>query len=142
MRWSSLRLTPSWLLCLQGGKLSGSSAVTILDGRVAQGYSEFPQVKNVILVHLSPQNTAPGRNRQSLPSRACKFTSSLKVRAYNAIGQTASALYAKAILQVYQAKALKDLHEGSPDPEMMQELHLATDYVIQATKVTAFLHNF
>lgn len=109
---------------------------------MAQGYSEVPQVKNAILVHLCPQNAAPGRNRQSLPSRACKFTSSPKVRAYNVIGQNASALYAKAILQVYQAKVLKDLHEGSPDPEMMQEMRLATDYVIQATKVTAFLHHF
>lgn len=41
-----------------------------------------------------------------------------------------------AILQVYQAIALKDLHEGSPDPEVMQELCTAPNYPLWATKVT------
>lgn len=34
-------------------------------------------------------------------------------------------------------KALKDLKTGSPDTEVMQELHLATDYALRATKVMA-----
>ncbi|KAI2648848.1 ORF V: Enzymatic polyprotein [Labeo rohita] len=42
-----------------------------------------------------------------------------------------------AILQVYQAKVLKDLHEGVPDPELLHELRSATDYALRATKVTA-----
>ncbi|KAL0152765.1 hypothetical protein M9458_052488 [Cirrhinus mrigala] len=42
-----------------------------------------------------------------------------------------------AILPVYQAKVLKDLHEGVPDPELLQELRSATDYALRATKVTA-----
>lgn len=37
-----------------------------------------------------------------------------------------------AILQVYQAKALKDLHKGSSDPGTMQELGTATDYALRA----------
>ncbi len=41
-----------------------------------------------------------------------------------------------AILQVHQAKALKQVHEGSTDPELMQELRTATDFTLQATKVT------
>ncbi len=31
------------------------------------------------------------------------------------------------LLQVYQAKALKELHEGSSDPWVMQKLHTAAD---------------
>ncbi len=42
-----------------------------------------------------------------------------------------------ALLQVYQAKALKQLHEGSSDPGVMQELRTATDLALRATKVTA-----
>ncbi|KAL0201442.1 hypothetical protein M9458_004629, partial [Cirrhinus mrigala] len=57
--------------------------------------------------------------------------------AYAASGQAASALHAMAILQVYQAKVLKDLHEGVPDPELLHELRSATDYALRATKVTA-----
>ncbi|KAL0200123.1 hypothetical protein M9458_003310, partial [Cirrhinus mrigala] len=42
--------------------------------------------------------------------------------AYSAVGQAASALHAMAILQVHEAKALKKLHQGGPDPRLMQEL--------------------
>ncbi|KAL0147476.1 hypothetical protein M9458_057216 [Cirrhinus mrigala] len=42
-----------------------------------------------------------------------------------------------AILQVYQAKALKELDEGSTDPEVLRELRSATNYALRATKVTA-----
>ncbi|KAL0151371.1 hypothetical protein M9458_053365 [Cirrhinus mrigala] len=51
--------------------------------------------------------------------------------------QAVSALHAMAILQVYQAKVLKDLHEGVPNPELLQELRSVTDYALRATKVTA-----
>ncbi|KAL0152253.1 hypothetical protein M9458_051976 [Cirrhinus mrigala] len=43
-----------------------------------------------------------------------------------------------AILQVYQAKVLKDLHEGDPDPELLQELRSVTDYALRATKAGLF----
>ncbi|KAI2657489.1 Transposon Ty3-G Gag-Pol polyprotein [Labeo rohita] len=58
-------------------------------------------------------------------------------KAYAASGQAASDLHAMAILQVYQAKVLKDLHEGDPDPELLQELCSVTVYALRATKVTA-----
>lgn len=41
-----------------------------------------------------------------------------------------------ALLQVYQAKVLKELHEGSSDPGLMKELHTATDLTLRAAKVT------
>ncbi|KAI2651129.1 hypothetical protein H4Q32_019152 [Labeo rohita] len=39
-----------------------------------------------------------------------------------------------AILQVHQAKALKELHQGGPDPRLMQELRTATDFALQQYK--------
>ncbi len=42
-----------------------------------------------------------------------------------------------AILQVHQAKALKQVHERSTDPGLMQELRTATDFALRATKITA-----
>ncbi|KAI2666758.1 Transposon Ty3-G Gag-Pol polyprotein [Labeo rohita] len=85
----------------------------------------------------SPPSTA-GQPRvmwQSL--RACKLSSALAGRAYHATGQAATALHAMATLQVYQAKALKHLHEGGPDQGAMQELRAASDFALRATKVTA-----
>ncbi len=61
----------------------------------------------------------------------------LAAKAYSAAGQAASALHAMAILQVHQAKALKQVYEGSTDPGLMQELRTVTDFAIRATKVTA-----
>ncbi|KAI2643782.1 ORF V: Enzymatic polyprotein [Labeo rohita] len=42
-----------------------------------------------------------------------------------------------ATLQVYQAQALKHLHEGGPDQGAMQELRATTDFTLRATKVMA-----
>ncbi len=42
-----------------------------------------------------------------------------------------------ALLQVHQAKALKDLHEGGHDLTVLHELRAATDLALRATKVTA-----
>lgn len=70
------------------------------------------------------------------PSKACKLLSALAAKAYNTAGQAASTLHIMAILQVHQVNALK-LHEGSFDSWLMQELRMATDFALQATKVTA-----
>ncbi len=72
-----------------------------------------------------------------LPSRACKYSSGLTGSAYRACGEAASALNAMALLQVHQAKALKDLHESGHDLAFLHELRAATDLALRATKVTA-----
>ncbi len=61
---------------------------------------------------LVPTKRRHWRNRPRLPSKACKLDSRSRGQAYSAAGQAASALHAMAILQVHQAKALKQVHEG------------------------------
>ncbi len=131
-------LTKSWMAPFTArSPLSASSILTTLDGGVARGYAGIPQVERAIAVHLCPWNAATWRNRPRLPSKACKLTAALAAKAYSTVGQAASALHAMAILQVHQAKVLKQVHEGSTDPGLMQELHTATDFALRATKVTA-----
>ncbi len=77
------------------------------------------------------------RGEPCLPSRACKYSSGLTGSAYRACGEAASALHAMALLQVHQAKALRDLHEGGHDLAVLHELRAATDLTLRATKVTA-----
>ncbi|XP_056628359.1 uncharacterized protein LOC130439813 isoform X1 [Triplophysa dalaica] len=120
-------LTRSWNAPFSArSTLVGSAAVTSLDGGAARGYVDIPQVERAVAVHLCPQTAATWRGRPRLPSRACKLSSTLVSKAYNAAGQAASALHAMAILQVFQAKVLKDLDEGKPDPTRMSELRTAT----------------
>ncbi len=113
---------------------SASSILTTLDSGAARGYAGIPQGERAITVHLCPRNAATWTNR--LPSKACKLTAALAAKAYSAAGQAASALHAMAILQVQQAKALKQVHEGSTDPGLKQELCTETDLALRATKVT------
>ncbi len=101
------------------------------------GTRAFPRWRERFAVHLCPRNAATWRNRPRLPSKACKLTAALAAKDYSAAGQAASALHAMAILQVHQAKALKQVHEGSTDPGLMRELRTATDFALRATKVTA-----
>ncbi len=117
-------LTKSWTAPFTARSCSSpSSVLTTLDGKAVRGYMDIPQVERAVAVHLCPQNTATWRNRLRLPSCLA-----LAAKAYSAVGQAASALHAMAILQVHQAKALKQMHEGSSDPRLMQELHSATDF--------------
>ncbi len=105
-------------------------------GPVKTSNVEIPPVERTIAMQLCPQGTAAWRGNPRLPSRACKFSSALTAKAYSAAGQAASALHAMALLQVHQAKALKQLHEGGADPGGLQELRTATDLALWATKVT------
>ncbi len=131
-------LTSSWMAPFTArSRSSASSVLTTLDGGVARGYAGIPQVERAVAVHLCPRNAATWRNRPRLPSKACKLTAALAAKAYSAAGQAASALHAMAILQVHQAKALKQVHEGSTDPGLMQELRTSTVFALRATKVTA-----
>ncbi len=98
---------------------------------------EIPPVARAIAMQLCPQGATAWRGNPRLPSRACKFSSALTAKAYSAAGQAASALHAMALLQVHQAKALKQLHEVGADPGVLQELRTATDLALRATKVTA-----
>ncbi len=137
-------LTSSWMAPFTArSRSSASSVLTTLDGGVARGYTGIPQVEKAVAVHLCPRNAATWRNRPRLPSKACKLTAALAAKFVGHIqilwvtNLWVSALHAMAILQVHQAKALKQVHEGSTDPGLMQELRTATDLALRATKVTA-----
>ena len=129
-------LTRSWTAPFTArNRPSGSSSLTTLDGGPAKGYTQVPPVERAVAMQLCPNSTS--RGNPCLPSRACRYSSDLIGKAYQACGEAGSALHAMALLQVHQAQALKDLHEGGHDPAVLQELRAATDLALRATKVTA-----
>ncbi len=131
-------LTRSWKAPFTAqNKSCGSSPLTALDGGAALGYTGIPSVERSVAMQLCPTVASTLRGEPCLPSRACKYSSGLTGSAYRACGEAASALHAMALLQVYQAKALRDLHEGGHDLAVLNELRAATDLALRATKVTA-----
>ncbi len=131
-------LTRSWKAPFTArNKPCGSSPLTTLDGGAALGYTGIPSVERSVAMQLCPTVASTLRGEPCLPSRACKYSSGLTGSAYRACGEAASALHAMALLQVHQAKALRDLHEGGHDLAVLHELRAATDLALWATKVTA-----
>ncbi len=114
------------------------SGPSTLDGGAAKGYVETPSpVERTVAMQLCTKTATSWWGNPHLASRVCKFSSALAGKAYTACGEATSDLHAMALLQVYQAKALKELHEGSFNPGVMQELRTVMDLALRATKVTA-----
>ncbi len=131
-------LTGTWTAPFTArNRSSGSSSLATLDGGAARGYTEIPPVERSVAMQLCPRTASTWRGNPLLPSRACRHSSALTGSAYAACGEAASALHAMALLQVHQAKELRDLHEGGHDPGVLSELRTATDLALRATKVTA-----
>ncbi len=131
-------LTRSWKAPFTArNKPCGSSPLTTLDGGAALGYTGIPSVERSVAMQLCPTVASTLRGEPCLPSRACKYSSGLTGSAYRACGEAASALHAMALLQVHQAKALRDLHKGGHDLAVLHELRAAMDLALRATKVTA-----
>jgi hypothetical protein len=131
-------VTRSWTAPLAARHRSTpSSSLTTLDGGAVKGYEGIPPVERSVAMQLCPKTASTWRGNPSLPSRACRFSSSLTGKAYIACGEAASSLHAMALLQVHQAQALCDMQEGGTGPGALQELRTATDLALRATKVTA-----
>ncbi len=131
-------LTGTWTAPFTArNRSSGSSSLATLDGGAARGYTEVPPVERSVAMQLCPRTASTWCGNPLLPSQACRHSSALTGSAYVGCGEAASALHAMALLQVHQAKALRDLHEGGHDPEVLSELRTATDLALRATKFTA-----
>ncbi len=131
-------LTGTWTAPFTArNRSSGSSSLATLDGGAAQGYMEVPPVERSVAMQLCPRTASKWRCNPLLPSRACRHSSALTGSAYATCEEAASALHAMVLLQVHQAKALRDLHEGGHDPGVLSELRTVTDLALRATKVTA-----
>ena len=114
-------LTRSWMAPFTARNwLVGSSSLTTLDGSAAKGYSVIPPVERAVAMQVCPKSASCWWGDPVLPSRAYRHSSGLTSGAYMVCGEAASALHAVALLQVHQAKALKDLHEGGYDPEVLK----------------------
>ncbi len=121
-------LTRLWKAPLTArNKSCSSSPLTTLYGAATLGYAGIPSVERSVAMQLCPTATTTLRGDPCLPSQACKYSSGLTGSVYRACGEAASTLHARALLQVHQAKALKDLHEGGHDLAVLHEAAACCD---------------
>ncbi|XP_073668191.1 uncharacterized protein [Paramisgurnus dabryanus] len=114
----------------------GSELFSKVDGAEARGYLHIPPVEEAVAAHLCPSSSSLG-GEASLPSKACRMTAHLADKAYAASGEALSSLHTMAVLQIFQARALKALDEGSTDLSTFRDLRAATDFALKATKKSA-----
>jgi LSD1 subclass zinc finger protein len=130
-------LTKSWNAPLSARNRSDISAsLRSVDGAAEKGYSAMPPVEDLVAAHLCPPS-ARWRSSPTLPSKACRATSSFHARAYTAAGQAASALHSMSVLQVLQSDILREWAESGRNPSAVTDLRSATDLALRATKAAA-----
>ncbi len=116
----SQRCMRSWrshgrpLLRPEAARLPPLSSLPLMAGPPG-GMWTFPRWRERLRCSCVPQNATTWRCCPRLLSKAFKLTAALAAKAYSAAGQATSAMHAMVILQVHQAKALKQMHEGSTD---------------------------
>lgn len=82
-----------------------------LEGMESASLTNIPPVNKTLALHLALKPDSVS-NKPTLPSRQCRFSASQLQKIYRAQGLTAHALNPASMLQAYQAKKLRDLHEG------------------------------
>lgn len=102
----------------------------------AHGYVRMPPVEETVAAHLCLSATSLGA-ALGLPSKPFGFTAHLANKAYACAGEAASALHSMAVLQVFQAKLLQSLDDGSVDTDVVRDLRAATDFALMAPKRSA-----
>ncbi len=111
-------------------RASSSSALTSVEGTEEKGYDSLPPLDESVAAHLCPP-TATGRKAKAAhPFKLCRMTSALAGRAYSSVGQAASALHSKVVLQVLQAKLLCSMDESNPNPAAFNELCSVTNLAL------------
>ncbi len=80
------------------------------------GYTGIPLVERSVAMQLCHTAATTLRGDPRLPSWASLYLSGINGSAYRACGVVASSLHAMVLLQVHQAKALKDILEGGSRP--------------------------
>ncbi|XP_067245130.1 uncharacterized protein, partial [Chanodichthys erythropterus] len=97
----------------------------------------MPRVEETLAGYLSPES-ASSLKTPTLPTKPLKTTSGLVGKAYAAAGQAAACLHTMSLLQAYQADLLGEVeNSGEATYECIQEIRMATDLALRATKETA-----
>ncbi|XDV15265.1 hypothetical protein PO909_015389 [Leuciscus waleckii] len=129
-----LLVAPHWPTRTWFSELTNSHVILRLRPGYVPKVPTTPFRDQVVNLQALPSEEADSALALLCPVRALR---AYVDRAYKACGQAASSLHAMALLQVYQAKALMDMHEGSLDRALMSELRTATDLALRSTSVAA-----
>ncbi|XP_056596267.1 uncharacterized protein LOC130414411 [Triplophysa dalaica] len=108
-----------------------------VQGYKERGHGAMQRIEQTLASYLSP-STASSLKAPTLPSKPCRVTSTLIGKAYAAAGQSGACLHSVALLQAYQADALRELVDtGLVAADVLQPVRYAMDVSLRATREAA-----
>ncbi len=96
-----------------------------------------PQVERSVAMQVCPYTDSTRQGKPCLLFRACRYSSGLIRRGLCGLWRCCLHLMLRRYCRFFRLKALRDMHGGGYDPEVLKELRTAPDLAPRATKVMA-----
>ncbi len=103
---------------------------------VQLGVTGVPPVERSVAMHVYPYTVSIRQGKPCL-FRACRYSSGLIRRGLCGLWRCCLHLTLRLYCRFFRLKALRDVHGGGHDPEVLKELRTAPDLSPRATKVMA-----
>ncbi len=104
---------------------------------VQLGVTGVPLVERSVAMQVCPHTVSTRQGKPCLLFRACRYSSGLIRRGLCGLWRCCLHLMLRRYCRFFRLKALRDMHGGGHDPEVLKELRTAPDLVPRATKVMA-----
>ncbi|XP_025756432.1 uncharacterized protein LOC112842962 [Oreochromis niloticus] len=136
------KLTASWDKPLSTRvTVPGYGQYMDLDGAEGAGLANPPPMEPSLAAYLAPSHNHGVGGPATLPSKHCRFSASQLEKIYRAQAGTARAMSSVTMLQTYQAMCLAELGSLVPDDSplapLLNEVRVATDYILRASRCAA-----
>ncbi len=104
---------------------------------VQLGFTGVPPVERSVVMQVCPYTVSTQQGKLCLLFRACRYSSGLIRRGLCGLWRCCLHLMLRRYCRFFRLKALRDMHGGGHDPEVLKELRTAPDLVPRETKVIA-----
>ncbi len=104
---------------------------------VQLGVTGVPPVERSVAMQVCPYTVSTRQGKPCLLFRACRYSSGLIRWGLCGLWRCCLHLMLRRYCRFFRLKALRDMHGGGYDPEVLKELRTAPDLAPQATKVMA-----
>ncbi len=125
--WDHTRI---WCASLNKGHKLRPSVVQL-------GVTGVPPVERSVAMQVCPYTVSTRQGKPCLLFRACRYLAGLIRRGLCGLWRCCLHLMLRRYCRFFRLKALRDMHGGGYDPEVLNELCTAPDLAPRATKVMA-----
>ncbi len=102
---------------------------------VQLGVTGVPPVERSVAMQVCPYTVSTRQGKPCLLFRACRYSSGLIRRGLCGLWRCCLHLMLRRYCRFFRLKALRDMHGGGHDPEVLKELRTAPDLAPRVTKV-------